>query len=128
MQIVKAKPDDATILTDIALAAKRHWGYPEKWIQNWRISLTIEPEFISQHENYAAIINGRIVGFYSLDQDFDSLHLKHLWILPEMMRQGIGRSLFAHAIERTKVLGFPSMEIESDPNTEKFYQRMGAVE
>src|ERR1700722_12488013 len=102
MQIVKAKPDDAATLTDIALAAKRHWGYPERWIQNWRTILTIDPEFISRHEIYTAVVNSRIVGFYSLCHDNGHLHLKHMWVLPEMMRQGIGRSLFAHAIERVK--------------------------
>ena len=88
--------------------------------------MTIEPEFISRQEVYAAVVNGVIVGFYSLSHESGGLHLKHLWILPEMIRQGIGRSLFSHAVERMKVLGFYSFEIESDPNAEKFYQRMGA--
>jgi GNAT superfamily N-acetyltransferase len=126
MQIVKAKPDDAATLTDIALAAKRHWGYPETWIQNWRTSLSIEPEFISRHEIYKAVVNGRIVGFYALCPESDRLHLNHLWVLPEVMRQGIGRFLFTHAIECMKAIGFYLLEIESDPNAENFYQRTGA--
>jgi hypothetical protein len=47
MQIVRAKPQEAEALTEIAHAAKRHWGYPEPWIQNWRDILTMRPEFIA---------------------------------------------------------------------------------
>jgi hypothetical protein len=34
--------------------------------------------------------------------------------------------LFCHAVERTKALGFSKLEIESDPNAEGFYRRVGA--
>jgi hypothetical protein len=42
------------------------------------------------------------------------------------MGQGIGRSLFDHAALRGQELGFREIEIESDPNAEGFYLRMGA--
>jgi|SRR5262245_16873441 len=54
MRIVRAKPDEAEALTEIAFAAKRHWGYPEKWIESWRETLTVTPEFIASHETYVA--------------------------------------------------------------------------
>ena len=48
MQILRAKAEDAAKLTEIAFSAKRHWGYPEQWIENWRHVLTIQPEFYCQ--------------------------------------------------------------------------------
>jgi len=42
------------------------------------------------------------------------------------MRQGIGRALFHHTVQRAKALGVEAIEIESDPNAEKFYEKMGA--
>ena len=56
----------------------------------------------------------------------ERMDLLHLWVLPEAMRRGVGRSLFSHALERARNLGFRELEIESDPNAEGFYQRMGA--
>jgi len=126
MHIVRAEPEDATALTHIAFAAKQHWGYPEKWMQQWRESLTIRPEFISSSETCSAIIDGQPVGFYGLCSDGGQLRLEHLWVLPEAMGGGVGCALFAHALERARALGFQSLEIESDPNAEGFYQRMGA--
>jgi GNAT superfamily N-acetyltransferase len=126
MQIVRAKPEDAAVLTEIAFAAKRHWGYPERWIQNWQDILTMRPEFIAANVTYCAIEDARAVGFYLLTNESDGLHLDHLWIAPRAMGCGIGRDLFEHAIEQTRRLGHRTLKIEADPNAEGFYARMGA--
>ncbi len=126
VQIRATRPEDAARLTEIALAAKRHWGYPERWMEIWREELTVRPEFIAGNETYSAVIDDQYVGFYALTRKNDKLHLLHMWVLPDWMGRGIGRSLFRHALERAKKLGFCQMEIESDPNAEGFYQRMGA--
>jgi GNAT superfamily N-acetyltransferase len=126
MEMVRAKPEDAAVLTEIAHAAKRHWGYPERWIQGWRDILTMRPEFIAANMTYAAMENNRVVGFYLLTTESDGLHLDHLWIAPAIMGRGIGRALFKHAIEQARGLGFQAIKIEADPNAEGFYQRMGA--
>jgi len=114
------------MLTEIAFAAKRHWGYPEKWIQRWKEVLTIQPEFIRCHEIYIACIEEKTVGFYALAGGLNRMALEHLWVLPKDMGQGVGRALFDHAVRRAKALGVEVIEIESDPNAEKFYERMGA--
>ena len=126
MQIVRAKPEDAVVLTEIAHAAKRHWGYPERWIESWRNILTMCPEFIAENVTYSAIEEGRPVGFYLLTTENDGIHLDHLWIAPHAMGRGIGRALFEHAIEETRRLGHRTLKIEADPNAEGFYVRMGA--
>ena len=127
MTIIRAKPEDADALTAIAHAAKRHWGYPGRWLESWRDILTMRPEFIAANIAYTAIENGRAVGFYVLTTEEDGLHLDHLWIMPAAMRRGIGRSLFKHAVEQAGNSGFRLIKIEADPNAEGFYQRMGAT-
>jgi GNAT superfamily N-acetyltransferase len=126
MQIVQAKPEDAVSLTEIAFAAKQHWGYPDRWMERWRDLLTLKPEFIARHDTFSAVVGGKFVGFYAVGQKAGSLDLLHMWVLPDWMGRGIGRSLFYHAVERTRALGFRELEIESDPNAEGFYQRLGA--
>ena len=126
MDLRRAKPEDAAALTEIAVAAKRHWGYPERWIQSWKEVLTIQPEFIARNETYIAYAEVRVVGFYALVSRAGKMSMEHLWVLPNAMGQGVGRALFAHAVQRTKSLGISVIEIESDPNAEGFYERMGA--
>ena len=126
MRILRAKPENAAMLTEIAFAAKRYWGYPEHWIRHWTHLLTVEPASIAAHETFIAYIRGNPAGFYSLSRGVARMRLEHLWVLPQEIRRGVGRALFQHAAARVRALGFVAMEIESDPNAAGFYERMGA--
>jgi GNAT superfamily N-acetyltransferase len=124
--ILRAIPEQAETLTAIAIAAKRHWNYPEKWIQIWLPLLTVTADYIRENETWAAVQNERRIAYYSLKNDGGFLWLDNLWVLPEFMGQGIGRDLFQHALERSRTLGASTLKIEADPNAQSFYEKMGA--
>ena len=126
LKMRRAIPDQAETLTQIAFAAKRHWGYPERRIQIWSPILTVSANFIEKHETYVAQKEGERVGFYAISVVEDKASLEHMWVLPEYMGQGIGAMLFNHALSRCKEFGVQVLEIESDPNAQGFYERMGA--
>lgn len=126
MKIRKASTEDAATLTKIAHDAKRHWGYPEHWIQHWQDDLTISPEFIAANEVYAAESEDEVVGFYALILGERSAELDHMWVAPAHIGTGIGKSLFLHAMDRAAQAKVGAVEILSDPNAESFYRKMGA--
>ena len=126
VQIRRARPDEADVLTEIAHAAKRHWGYPESWIEHWQADLTITPEFIARNEMYVAMIDEEVVGCCALVFSAALAELEHMWIRPRHMGTGVGRALFLHAKERAANLEISVLEISADPNAEGFYERMGA--
>ena len=126
LEIERAQPGDADTLTRIAFAAKAHWGYPERWMERWRDTLTITPEFIRQNEIHVATVEGEQAGFYALVGEGWRIVLEHLWVLPERMGAGVGRALFEHAVRTAASLGAGVVGIEADPNAEGFYRRMGA--
>ena len=64
--ISRAQPEHAGTLTEIAVSAKRHWNYPETWIQFWIPSLTISPEYISSHEVWMMLDENKPIAFYAL--------------------------------------------------------------
>jgi len=125
--VTQTTPEQAESLTQIAFAAKRHWGYPERWIELWSLILTITEEFIQKHPTFAVNVEGKPVGFYALSFEKDKANLEHLWVLPAYMKQGIGKALFKHAIIQCQKLGARILEIESDPNAQGFYEHMGAI-
>jgi N-acetylglutamate synthase-like GNAT family acetyltransferase len=127
IHIRRATPDEASVLTEIAHAAKRHWGYPENWIQHWQTYLTITPEFIRDNEMYVAMKGEEIVGCCAIAFNESASELEHMWIRPEHMGAGIGRALFTYIKERAMNLKLPSLELNADPNAEGFYERMGAT-
>jgi GNAT superfamily N-acetyltransferase len=124
--VARSASADATALTRIALAAKRHWGYPEHWMARWTPVLTITPDFIEANSVYAARLGGEIAGFYALQFKEGLWWLEHLWVLPEHMGHGLGRALYEHALRTAAALGAAQLEIEADLNAEAFYLRMGA--
>jgi GNAT superfamily N-acetyltransferase len=126
VDIRRAVPEDAEALSRVAFSAKRHWGYPELWIQHWRDGLTVTPDFVRNNEVYAAVSDSEPFAFYALTGEGRRLELEHLWVSPEWIGSGIGRLLFEHAIRRAASLGAEVVEIEADPNAEGFYLRMGA--
>ena len=125
VEVVRAIPEDAESLTRVAFAAKRHWGYPERWILRWTESLTIAPEFVRDNEVYVATDGERIVGFYALVGEAPQVDLEHLWVLPETMGTGVGRALFDHTLRMAAATGAAAVRIEADPHAEGFYECMG---
>lgn len=126
MEIRKAKSEDAEKLSQIAFAAKSYWKYPESWLLLWKEFLTISPGFISVNEVYAMAEKDEIVGFYALILHGEIGKLEHLWISPEFIGTGIGKKLFAHALEKSASSKVKLLNIDADPNAEGFYLKMGA--
>lgn len=121
-----ASTNEASTLTEIALAAKRYWGYPEHWIQHWESDLTISPEFIDSNHVYVAEADGEIRGFYALCVANNNAELEHMWVLPNYIGTGLGKELFLDAMDRAATLNVQTIELSADPNAAGFYRRMGA--
>jgi len=124
--IRKASRENSETLTEIALDAKRHWGYPEHWIKHWESDLTISSDFIDAHQVYVSEDDGEIRGFYALCQNGDKAELEHMWVRPAYIGTGIGKELFLDAMERAATLNVSEVELSADPNAAGFYERMGA--
>ena len=122
-----ARPDEAAALTQIALAAKQSWGYPDEWMAEWRPDLTIAPGYIGSSPVRVAELGGTTAGFLGLVRADGSWHLEHLWVLPAFHGHGLGRALFAEAVKQARAVGATELRIKSDPNAEPFYLKMGAV-
>lgn len=126
MLIRKAQPEEAGTLTQIALDAKRYWGYPEHWIRHWESDLTISPEFIRDNHVYVADDAGELRGFYALCVTKANAELEHMWVMPSHIGTGLGKELFLDAMARAGELNVPAVELSADPNAAGFYERMGA--
>ena len=124
--IRRAVAADAEALTVIAHAAKRHWRYPEAWIALWRGDLTLTPQFIERYPVYCAVEADTVVAVSALVFAAADCELEHFWVAPTRMGTGLGRALFAHAVERCRGIGARRLWINADPNAEGFYERMGA--
>ena len=127
MIIKKAKPEEAKTLTEIAFKSKAYWGYDIQFMESCKDELTITTDLIQEQICYLANKNNDISGFYILNHISDTIiELEQFFIDPEFIRQGIGKTLFNHAVALAKNKGYKEMEIQADPHAQKFYEKMGA--
>lgn len=126
MKIRRAVNEDADSLTRIAHDAKRHWGYPEHWLEHWRADLTISGDFIASNPVYVAESDGELRGFYALIIESEKAELDHLWVAPQHIGTGVGKQLFLHAMQHAARENISAVEILADPNAEGFYRKQGA--
>ncbi len=125
IKIIRAQPDMAPTLTEVAIAAKSYWNYPAHWIEQWREVLTIQLDYVRDNDVYAAVDHAEcIVGWYAVVGTGAALVLDNLWVRPDQIGTGVGRALFEHAVAHAGARGADTLELEADPHAAGFYERM----
>ncbi|MFF4382472.1 GNAT family N-acetyltransferase [Kitasatospora sp. NPDC001547] len=127
MRIRPARPEDAALLTGIALRSKAYWGYDEAFMDACREELTMDAGVIERSATVVAEDGGRVLGFVSLSGVPPTGSLDQLFVEPEWIGRGVGRALFERARTLAVALGLRRLTIDSDPNAEPFYLAMGAI-
>lgn len=128
-KIRNAETSEAEVLTGITLRSKASWGYDADFMESCKTELTICAADISDSLNIIRVIEYDVVeGFYFLRiKDSTKAKLRFFFIDPPYMRQGFGKLLFEDAVSVLKEKGYKTMDIESDPYAQGFYESMGAV-
>ncbi len=122
----RAKPEEASILSDLALAAKGFWGYDKAFIESCRGELTFGPDDVARRHIVVADLGGQVAGFYSVDGEPPVGELGNMWVRPTEIGTGLGRVLWQDAMAAAAAAGFEYLKIGAEPNAEGFYRKMGA--
>lgn len=115
---------DLITLNRISVLSKKHWGYPQEWIEQWKDELTVTPEQVHHFNVWVARLGKTMVGFCAISEKADSYDIEHHWILPEYIGKGYGRKLLSKAIKEVILQPKPLLVV-SDPHAEGFYKKMG---
>lgn len=130
IEIRDATQPEAKLLSDLAFRSKAYWGYSDEFMEQAREELSVSSANIgSKNFQYlVAELKNEIVGFYGLERlSQKEFELDALFVAPEHIGAGVGRTLMNHAINRATQLGAQILIIQSDPNAEKFYRAAGGV-
>jgi GNAT superfamily N-acetyltransferase len=125
IEIRRVDLKDIDALSQLAFAAKAHWGYPASWMEQWRKYFTYTPEYFAENESWVAEWDGELAGFCTLLEKEGNSWLENLWVKPDFIGKGIGKQLFIYAVEIARSRGYPKMRLEADPHAEEFYKHMG---
>ena len=124
----KAKPDEAAILSALAMRSKAYWGYSDEFLAACRQELTVTPARIRDGAFHFVVAerDGEMVGFVGVERLSPlQFELEALFVEPDRIGTGIGRALMERAKEHVVTNGGGTLWIQSDPNAEKFYRAAG---
>lgn len=136
--IRQARVEEVDLLSQLSLASKRYWNYPEAFYTVWRSELTITEEYLSHSEVFVYEHDKLIDGYYSLVTLTEPLQtagivlpegtwLEHMFVRPDCIGRGIGRLLFYHLQQNCYVKGIRLVQILADPHARGFYEKMGCT-
>ena len=123
-----AQPDEAAILSALALRSKAYWDYSDDFLNACREELAVTPERIRDGAFHFVVAekSGEIVGFFGVERLSPSqFELEALFVEPDRIGSGIGRSLMDRAKNYVAACGGGTLWIQGDPNAEKFYRAAG---
>ena len=121
-----ARPGEAAPLSALALRSKAHWGYESDFLEACRPELSISETLIREGRVFVLEEGCGPIGFYTLTRFRSDIELGHFFVDPPHIGRGAGRLLWRDAVVRARGLGYDQLLIQSDPNAEGFYLRLGA--
>ncbi|MGE7691301.1 GNAT family N-acetyltransferase [Lysinibacillus sp. NPDC097214] len=124
MIIRSAKVQDCHLLSNLAYQSKAYWGYTEDFLQQCKDDWTVTKESIEENPVFVMESVNKIVAFYSFT--INEIKLDALFIDPDYIGKGFGRMIWDHLLNTAKELGISEFTLDSEPNAEGFYLKMGA--
>ena len=130
MVIRKADSNDAKYLSSLAVRSKAYWGYSAEFMEACVEELSVSRATIENSDFHyvVAVFNEGIIGFYSLEGlSGDEIELSALFVDPCHIGTGVGKFLIESAKSHAANLGACKLNVQGDPNTEKFYRAAGGI-
>jgi GNAT superfamily N-acetyltransferase len=122
-----ARRGEAASLTALCLRSKAHWGYDAEFMRLCVPALTVhEKDIEAGRVLVAAEGEGAALALASVLGDAPTVDLQEMFVDPPAIGRGLGRTMFAAAVDLARTLGARRMTILADVNAAPFYERMGA--
>lgn len=122
-----AQKGEAQTITELKMISKQSNGYSQEFMDACRAELTVSETDIDEFEIWVAARNNQIVGMLDIRFENDRGILEALFIDPNIKGAGIGRLLFEKCAQRCREEGVRVIEVDSDPEAQAFYEKMGMI-
>ena len=126
--IRRARPDEAAALRALAHRSKAYWPYDAEFLKAVMPMLILEPHHVAEHEVHILELDGGVAGWHRVTFHGQRAELEDLWLEPEWIGSGHGRTLFEHAVRVAVAGGANRLEWDAEPYAEGFYRAMGGEE
>lgn len=129
IRVRPARRDKADAHSHLAIRSKAHWGYEQPLLELCRHDLTVDPAAAAcdGERILVAVSDDVLSGFGQLAGTGPTGEMLNLWVNSPFIGHGVGSALFRAICDHARAFGFRKLTIDSDPHTESFYDRIGAI-
>jgi GNAT superfamily N-acetyltransferase len=118
--------EELPALSELCMRSKAVWGYDAAFMAACRAELSFGPGDLATSHIALAARDGNVVGVAQVRMAGSDADLAKLFVEPAELRGGVGRALFAWAVDTARAMGAQRMIIEADPGAVPFYRHLGA--
>lgn len=125
VRLRNAHPSEAEALTRLAMLSKQSWGYDDAFMHRVAVDMLVTEHDVSTGHCVVAEMDATIVAYLLVRMDREEAFLRDLFVHPTFFGRGLGRTLFDEALRYAGANGAVRLTLDSDPNAQGFYERLG---
>jgi hypothetical protein len=120
--------EDVPTLNRMMRAGKAHWGYSEDGLERFMKTFGIHDDaYLDNVIGYVAESPKGVAGYYLFNLGENPPMLDQFILDTDIIGQGFGRKLWNHCVATSQKQGWKEFTFWSDPNSQAFYEHMGAI-
>jgi hypothetical protein len=123
MGMIELVPASAQCLdqyNSLIVRSKSVWAWPEDYLDAALLLLQITPAYLNASHSFEVRFGSKLGGFCALTINGTKPLLDHLWIDPNFMGRGGGRTAVTHLIALAATTDATGMDVWPDPPSEGF--------
>ncbi len=122
-----AKLTELHQLNQLIHEAKGFWGYSEIFLNNFVAKFGLTEEYMQLNTVMVWEEKDVFKALFSFSEQEDEPVLDEFFLAPQYIHQGLGKRMWQIALQYAQSKQWTSFKFFADPNSEGFYQTMGAV-
>lgn len=123
---VPAQETDLEDVNRLIARSKAYWDWPEQYLSRAIPLHRITSPYLDSNRCFEIFTkSGVLAGFLSVSEDGTRVVIDNLWVAPEYIRRGIGKSAMYFIFELARARGWRELWVFPDPPAEGFYRALG---
>jgi N-acetylglutamate synthase-like GNAT family acetyltransferase len=129
VRIAPAREGSLAAINALVARSKAHWSWPEGYLERSLPLHTLAPTYLRHNYCFEVLgADGELLAFFAVVASDERVVLDNLWVEPELIGRGIGRSACEYIVRLAREHGWRKLWVLPDPPAEGFYRKTGFVD
>jgi GNAT superfamily N-acetyltransferase len=126
IRIIRAREESLDDINGLIARSKAYWNWPEGYLDQALPLHRVSPAYVRSNQCFEVLdVHDRLVAFISVVVSDARVVLDNLWVMPELIGNGIGRQACEHVFRLARKRGWTELWVLPDPPAEGFYVKAG---